>query len=238
VYPFDKFTESLPVTGWSVKTDTGFQPVVSTNSTIEYIVWRIRTTHHELLCADFHILFLESGIECFASNLVVGDRIMTEQGPELVVEVVNTGLRAEMYDLALDDQNHRYYTNGVLSHNTTIGAYFLLYEACFPQTPGDILIVAHKQAHAVEVLKRIKDMYYSCPLWMKPGMEKNNETSVVFDNGMRIIAEATTSNAARGKSLRYVYCVDGQTKITIRNKITHEVREINIEELYLDNEYK
>ena len=44
-------------------------------------------------------------------------------------------------------------------------------------------------------------MYYSMPLWLKPGMVKNNETSIEFDNGMRIIAEATTSNAARGKSL-------------------------------------
>jgi len=65
-----------------------------------------------------------------------------------------------------------------------------LYEACFPPAKGDILIVAHKQAHSMEVLKRLKDMYYSMPMWMKPGMIKNNETSIEFDNGMRVIAEA------------------------------------------------
>ena len=90
----------------------------------------------------------------------------------------------------------------------------------------------------MEVLKRIKDMYYSLPLWMKAGVEKNNETSLVFDNGMRIIAEATTSNAARGKSLKFVYCVDGESKIVIRNKESGEIREINIEELYFNDEYK
>ena len=42
----------------------------------------------------------------------------------------------------------------------------------------------------MEVLKRLKDMYYSMPMWMKPGMIKNNETSIEFDNGMRVIAEA------------------------------------------------
>ncbi len=90
----------------------------------------------------------------------------------------------------------------------------------------------------MEVLKRLKDMYYSMPLWMKPGMEKNNETSVTFDNGMRVIAEATTANAARGKSLRFVYCVDGKTKITIRNKESGEIREVDIEDLYFKDEYK
>ncbi|MEA3450312.1 MAG: hypothetical protein U9Q83_00245, partial [Bacteroidota bacterium] len=108
-----------------------------------------------------------------------------------------------------------------------------MYEAAFPPAKGDILIVAHKQGHAMEVLKRLKDMYYSMPMWMKPGMVKNNETSVEFDNGMRVIAEATTANAARGKSLKIVYCVDGETKIDIRNKETGEIRKIDIEDLYL-----
>lgn len=121
---------------------------------------------------------------------------------------------------------------------TTLGAFYLLYEATFPTVKGDILIVAHKQGHAMEVLKRMKDMYYSCPMWLKPGMEKNNETSVTFDNGMRVIAEATTANAARGKSLRFVYCVDGKTKITIRNKESGEIREVDIEDLYFNEEYK
>mgnify|MGYP000633719452 CR=1 FL=1 len=68
-------------------------------------------------------------------------------------------------------------------------------------------------------------------MWMKPGMVKNKETSVEFDNGMMIIAEATTANAARGKSLKFVYCVDGKTKITIRHKQTGEIKEIDIEDL-------
>lgn len=121
---------------------------------------------------------------------------------------------------------------------TTIAAFYLLYEASFPPAKGDILIVAHKQGHAMEVLKRLKDMYYSMPMWMKPGMVKNNETSVEFDNGMRVIAEATTANAARGKSLKFVYCVDGETKIQIRNKKTGEEREIDISDLYFEDEYK
>ena len=188
-------------------------------------------------CADNHIVYNDEYEEIFVKDLKSGDCIITNTGPEVVISIEETDKKESMYDLSVESENHRYYTNGVLSHNTTIGAFYLLYEAMFPEVPGDILIVAHKQAHAMEVLKRMKEMYYSMPRWMKAGVVKNNETSVVFDNGMRTIAEATTANAARGKSLRFVYCVDGKSKITIRNKKTGEIREIDIQDLYLNDEY-
>ena len=233
-----KFIEELSVDGWSVKTDTGYEKISQTNKTIEYQIWKLETETHQLECADNHIVFDSGYNEVFVKDLKIGYVIMTESGPEKVISIKETTEKVSMFDLSVESQNHRYYTNGILSHNTTIGAYYLLYEACFPASKGDILIVAHKQAHSMEVLKRLKDMYYSMPLWLKPGMVKNNETSIEFDNGMRIIAEATTSNAARGKSLKFVYCVSGDTKIQIRNKNTGEVREIDIQDLYFNNEYR
>ena len=233
-----KFIQELHVDGWSVKTDTGFKKISQSAKTIQYQIWKITTKNHFLKCADNHIVYKSDYSECFVKDVNIGDVIITETGLEQVICVESTVDFESMFDLSVDSEDHRYYTNGILSHNTTIGAFYLLYEACFPTVKGDILIVAHKQAHAMEVLKRLKDMYYSMPLWMKPGMEKNNETSVTFDNGMRVIAEATTANAARGKSLRFVYCVDGKTKITIRNKESGEIREIDIEDLYFKEEYK
>ena len=233
-----KFIEELSVDGWSVKTDTGYEKISQTNKTIEYQIWKLETTSHILECADNHIVFDSGYNEVFVKDLKIGYVIMTESGPEKVISIKETTEKVSMFDLSVESQNHRYYTNGILSHNTTIGAFYLLYEACFPASKGDILIVAHKQAHSMEVLKRLKDMYYSMPLWLKPGMVKNNETSIEFDNGMRIIAEATTSNAARGKSLKFVYCVDGHSKVTVRHKQTGEVREIDIQDLYFNNEYK
>lgn len=233
-----KFIEQLYVDGWSVKTDTGYEKVEGSNKTIDYKVWEIETESHTLRCADNHIVFDTGYNENFVKDLKVGYVLMTDIGPEKVISVKETNIEEPMYDLSVDSENHRYYTDGILSHNTTIAAFYLLYEATFPIAKGDILIVAHKQGHAMEVLKRLKDMYYSAPLWLKAGMVKNNETSIEFDNGMRVIAEATTANAARGKSLRYVYCVDGKTKIKIRNKKTLEEREIDIEDLYLKDEYK
>jgi len=229
-----KFIEEILVDGFSVKTDKGFQKVISSNKTIEYKIYILRTETLELKCADNHIVFDEKFNEVFVKDLVQGNKIQTQNGIEEVKELIVTDEEENMYDLSVDSDDHRYYTNGILSHNTTMAAFYLLYEAVFPIAKGDILIVAHKQAHAMEVLKRLKDMYYSMPYWMKPGMVKNNETSVVFDNSMSVIAEATTANAARGKSLKIVYCVDGETKIDIRNKQTGEIRTIDIQDLYLD----
>lgn len=200
-----KFIEQLKVDGWSVKSDTGYDKISHSNKTIEYKVWNIVTENHSLQCADNHIVFDETYTEIFVKDLQPCTRILTESGIEEIMMVEETEESVSMYDLTVESQNHRYYTNGILSHNTTLGALYLLYEACFPPAKGDILIVAHKQGHAMEVLKRMKDMYYSMPLWMKPGLKKNNETSIEFDNGMRVIAEATTANAARGKSLKFVY---------------------------------
>jgi hypothetical protein len=233
-----KFIEQLLVDGWSVNTDTGFQKIIGSNKTVDYCVWEVITENHILECADNHIVFDSNYNSIFVKDLTVDDFIVTEDGLEKIISVKKTIESTPMYDLSVESEDHRYYTNGILSHNTTIGAFYLLYEACFPVAKGDILIVAHKQAHSVEVLKRIKDMYYSAPNWLKPGMIKNNETSVEFDNGMRIIAEATTANAARGKSLKFVYCLDGKTQITIRNKKTGEIREIDIQDLYYGDEYQ
>lgn len=181
-----KFIEQLAVDGWSVKTDTGFEKITGSNKTIDYQVWEVITEKHRLRCADDHILFGSDYSEKFVKDLNVNDSVITDDGPESVISVIDTLQDEPMYDLSIAHDNHRYYTNGFLSHNTTIGAFYLLYEACFPAAKGDILIVAHKQAHAIEVLKRLRDMYFSLPLWLKPGLVTNNVTSVEFDNGMRI----------------------------------------------------
>ena len=233
-----KFIEQLKVDGWSVKTDTGYKKIALSNKTKKFKVYELITESHSLKCADFHLVYDENYNPIKIIDLKKGDKIITENGIEKVIEIKETDKFENMYDLSILDENHRYFTNGILSHNTTISAFYVLYEACFPKSRGDILLVAHKQAHSMEILKRIKDMYYSMPMWLKPGLVKNNETSVVFDNGMRIIAEATTANAARGKSLKIVYCVDGKSKIKLRNKKTGEIREVEIQEIYNNNFYK
>lgn len=115
-----KFTKTISVDEYEVETDTGFVDILTVNETVPYLKYIIRTSNgKELECADNHILFRENFEEVFAKDLIVGDKILTNDGVEFITEVINTNEYEQMYDLELDkNSNHRYYTNGILSHNT------------------------------------------------------------------------------------------------------------------------
>jgi len=117
-----KFIEELEVDGWSVLTDTGFERISRSNKTIKYQVCRIETKCCFLECADNHIVFKDDYSEIFVKDVKVGDFILTARGPEEVISVSVTSKKEPMFDLTVDSENHRYYTNGIISHNTTIGA--------------------------------------------------------------------------------------------------------------------
>ena len=54
----------------------------------------------------------------YAKELKIGDVILTEKGPEKIIHAENTGNSEHMYDLQINHPNHRFYTGGILSHNT------------------------------------------------------------------------------------------------------------------------
>jgi len=162
--------------------------------------------------------------------------INTKDGPKNFGKIIKP-FQYDMIKLFHDNEKSILLASRQMSKTTT-AAFYILYESCFPRVKGDYLIVAHRLDHAQEVLRRIKEMYYSLPKWLKPGVEVFNKTSITFDNGVRVIAEPTTENAGRGKSLKIVYCVTGDTKIKIRNKKTGEIKEVSIQELYENPEYK
>jgi len=102
-----------------VLTDSGWEDAINIHTTIIYERYILRTDNYELHCADNHIVFDEDYNEIFVINLKIGDRIFTKNGVETVLELHNTGIKETMYDLEIDSINHRYYTSGILSHNTT-----------------------------------------------------------------------------------------------------------------------
>jgi RecA/RadA recombinase len=116
-----KFIESLASNGLSILTDTGFKPIEASHKTIPYKIWILSTDSFQLECADNHIVFLQDRHrETFIKDLVPGDLIHTENGVEKVISVTKTSDDVNMYDLQVASDEHRYYTNGILSHNTTV----------------------------------------------------------------------------------------------------------------------
>lgn len=122
-----KFTKTTKISGYEVLTDDGFVDIEAFHETIPYEVYHLKLSNgKELKCADNHIVFYKDGMrEVFVKNLNIGDRIIAEEdgvlGETEVIELTNLGYDEVMYDLELEkNSNRRYYTNGILSHNTEL----------------------------------------------------------------------------------------------------------------------
>jgi hypothetical protein len=113
-----KFVDVVDLSEWEVLTDTGWTDIVRIGKTVPYSVWHLRTGEFFLECADEHIVYKEGYEETYVKDLVVGDLIMTESGVAEVTECRDTGVELPMWDLEVAHENHRYWTSGILSHNT------------------------------------------------------------------------------------------------------------------------
>ena len=117
-----KFTNIININDYQVETDEGFVDIEAICETIPYTKYIIETNAHKILeCADKHILFNEKYEEMFADELNIGDKIITKDGEETIISIINTNEKEPMFDLQLSNNSkHRYYTNNILSHNTLI----------------------------------------------------------------------------------------------------------------------
>lgn len=80
------------------------------------------------------------------------------------------------------------------SGKTTTSAIFLLHYILF-NTDKNALVLGNKRKTAVEILDKIRKIFYEIPHFLKPGVLKWNESEIAFDNGCRCMAEATTINS-------------------------------------------
>lgn len=110
------------------------------------------------------------------------------------------------YDL-VDSYHENRYSISMLARqmgkSTCAAAYLLWYAMFIPDST--ILIAAHKFSGAQEIMSRIRFMYESCPDFIRAGATAYNKGSLEFDNGSRIIAQATTESTGRGLSISLVY---------------------------------
>jgi len=201
-----KFIETFEVDEWEVETDTGWEDISHSNKTIEYKVWKIQVGPFELEGADNHILIDEFYNEVFIKDLQVGQLIRTKVGLLSVNMVEETDRFENMYDLSVNSTNHTYYTNSILSHNTTISAIYLIFHAIFNKDQN-IAILANKESTALDILRRVKMVYENLPHWMQVGIKDGgwNAKTIQLSNGTRIIAAATGSSAVRGQTYNILY---------------------------------
>jgi hypothetical protein len=120
-YGLKKIVETKSVSDLEVLTDNGYVDIENLHKTIPYQVYELKTRSGKTIkCADNHIVFDDNMNEVFVVNLKRGDKIFILDGAVDEVEhVVDLGYKEVMYDLELSkESDRRYYTNGILSHNT------------------------------------------------------------------------------------------------------------------------
>lgn len=206
-----KIIESNEVSDFEVLSDTGYVPVTKIHKTQPYRVYEIRTDSGKVLeAADIHIVYRQTYAEdhiindaVWIKDLNIGDYILTKDGPEKVVSIYKAPYKLSMYDLTIDNDDHRYYTNDILSHNTTTVSAFLSWMLIF-HPDRNILVVANKEATAMEIVDKIINIFKGLPYFMKPGCNNFGKTGFRLENGSRILSSATTNTASIGFT---IHCV-------------------------------
>ena len=199
-----KILNSINVLGLKVKTDIGYEEISVLHSTQPYRHYLLKTEDYKLSCADKHIVFDKYHNEVFVKDLKIGDLIQTESGLQEVKYLKKDNFKSSMFDVTVNHQNHRLYTNGILSHNTISAAIFMVHKILF-DNDKNIMIVANKGDTAVEIVDKIKSIYSLLPFFLKPGIKIWNQKSLTFENGCRIKTSARTKTPAIGFTIDVLY---------------------------------
>lgn len=124
-------------------------------------------------------------------------KIVTEDG---LVPIV---LRDYQKELILSMQEHRatYALQCRQSGKTEALRCFALHYIIF-NDQKTMAILANKGATAIEILGKIQIAYRHLPAWLQMGVTEWNKGSFVLENGSRILASATSSDAIRGYTIQ------------------------------------
>lgn len=100
-----------------IDTPDGFQPIINWwNKGILPMVC-VATQNHKSECACNHLVQKSNKNWVMASELTVGDEILTRSGNEVVEYITEIGDQ-ECFDFEVDYENHRYWGDGLSSHNS------------------------------------------------------------------------------------------------------------------------
>lgn len=190
--------------GISVLTDTGFKSATYLYTTKPFDRWSVTLDNGYVLdCADEHIVFDKDMNEVYVQDLQVGQQIQTDDGLHSIIDIAVDTTKVCMSDITVDDDNHRFYSNGILSHNSTTTAIYCLWMILF-HIDKIALILSKSGPAGADLLKKIKDMYLYLPYHLKLGTLKWNQGEISFDNNSSISTEAFSPTAGLGKTINFL----------------------------------
>lgn len=204
-----------------IKTDTGFHPLTNVHLTQPYTQYYLETENRKYLeAADTHIVFDESMNQVFIRDLKIGELIQTDEGSSKVIKLFKTRNKICMADVTVASVDHRYYSNGILSHNTVTSAIFMLWFLLFhPEKTA--LCVADNFTTTKELIDKFRIALEGLPFFMKPGIDTINQSNVKFDSNSRLVGRTTTKKSGIGLTVNLLYI----------DEFAH-INEANLDEFY------
>lgn len=162
--------------------------------------------------------------EVYVCNLKVGDIVITDDGSSAVIKIEKNNTKVCMCDVTVNDNNHRLYTNGILSHNSTTTAIYCLWYCLF-KTDINGLILSKSGPAGIDLIKKIKDMFLNLPYYLKPGITKWNQHEIAFDSNSTIHTEAFSPTAGLGQTINFLildefaWCPSNEVELFYENVI-------------------
>ena len=203
----NKFVDSIDIDEM-VLSENGFVHASKLYVTKPFDVYDVQFSDGtSLKCADEHILFNTDHETVYVKDLYTGDKIIAQNGFKIVSRVIKLPYKMCMYDITVDSDEHSYFTNGVLSHNTTTTAAYITWYICF-HTDRNVGIIANKEDTAKEIVDKVQEVIRGIPYFLSPGVRSWGKFGCSFDNGCKIISSATTKSASIGYTMNGILYLD------------------------------
>jgi hypothetical protein len=108
------------------------------------------------------------------------------------------------FDLIDVDNGNIFYSNDIVSHNSTTVVSYLLHYAIFNHN-ANIAILANKASTARDLLGRLQTGYENLPKWLQQGILSWNKGSLELENGSKIFAASTSASSVRGSTYNIIF---------------------------------
>lgn len=187
-----------------VKTSNGYSNITNIYRTKSYKVFELCLDDNiKLQCADNHLIYssinyVESYI--FVKDLTQHHYVYTEYGWKKVLYIHELNNEQYMCDITIQNNEHNYFCNNILSHNTTSTCSYFCWYLIF-HADRNLMITANKESTTKEILKKCMEMFKGLPYFLKPGIEEYSKTTLRIENGCSLRAVATTGDSATGDSI-------------------------------------
>lgn len=200
----EKMIDEISVDDLYVNTDSGIHKVNKVFRTKPFEQYTIKLENgYELTAADNHIVYYYNYIQTYIKSVSIGEYLITDKGPSKIISIYKSNKKICMFDIEVDSYDHRFWSNGILSHNSVTTAIYCLWVILF-HIDKTALILSKSGPAGQDLVKKIKDMYLHLPYYLKAGTLKWNQSEISFDNNSSISTEPFSPTAGLGKTINFL----------------------------------